>query len=206
MLSVSVCWGPACPAIPLRGFPLRLLLSVHSCSYLCTGMFANRPDKTAAVRQTQNTNINTQTNPFTHRVRTQTISKHSLSPLSDAIVCQQQHCLVHAQCVSAKPCLIINRRCQRVGALSVWQGISINTDFLSISVCTTLLTFNYGCLNVCYLPTQVCVRVCVCGQQKAFSIVLFKMLYLKILNRDLTRLVHNVIAWNTILPGKRKIL
>lgn len=51
--------------------------------------------------------------------------------------------------------LIINRWCQRFGGLSVWQGISINTDFLSISVCITLLTFNYGCGDVCYLCIQV---------------------------------------------------
>lgn len=51
--------------------------------------------------------------------------------------------------------LIINRWCQRFGGLSVWQGISINTDFLSISVCSTLLTFNYRCGDVCNL----CIRV-----------------------------------------------
>lgn len=57
-------------------------------------------------------------------------------------------------------CLIINRWCQRVAGLSVWQGISINTNSLSISICNALLTFNYGCINVCYRPLKcVCVHV-----------------------------------------------
>ena len=55
----------ASPSSPpsLRAVTHALL---QACQHLCTSMFANRPDRTTAVRQTQNTNINKQTNPFTH--------------------------------------------------------------------------------------------------------------------------------------------
>lgn len=156
--------------------------ALQACPHSCTSMFANRPDKATAVRQTQNTNINKQTNPFTHS----TPSKHCMhtQPNFKALIqpAVRAHCLPGAALFGSysyiflQSCLIINEWCQRVAGLSVWQGISINTDFLSISVCTTLLTFNYGCLNVCYLSTQVCKSVRVCMQAavnvKAFYLLL----------------------------------
>lgn len=62
------------PQPPQAGLPLThtdthisfAQASLQACRISCTSMFANRPDKATAVRQTQNTNINKQTNPFIH--------------------------------------------------------------------------------------------------------------------------------------------
>lgn len=57
------------PPLPLSPAHARIWLasaSLQACRISCTSMFANRPDKATAVRQTQNTNINKQTNPFIH--------------------------------------------------------------------------------------------------------------------------------------------
>lgn len=57
------------PSLSLSAAHARIWLasaSPQACRIPCTSMFANRPDKATAVRQTQNTNINKQTNPFIH--------------------------------------------------------------------------------------------------------------------------------------------
>lgn len=136
---------------------------LQACCYWCTSMFTNTPDKTTAMGQIQNTNINKQTNPLTPPETLPCtcipISQHSLIPLfaRSSIVW-----LVFSAFLQSGP--VNNRWCQGAAGVSVWQGISINTDFLSISVCTTLLTINYGCRNVCYLPTEVGACVCMCKQ------------------------------------------
>lgn len=128
-------------------------LSQQVCRHSCMSMFANRRDRATAVRQTQNTNINTQTDPLTH-------SKKKKNQ-NNSVWAKRSLSLPWALAISSvvwvvpDAPLIINRWCQRFGGLSVWQGISINTDFLSISVCSTLLTFNYGCGDVCYLSVGV---------------------------------------------------
>lgn len=78
LLSQHVFGGCMClsftetASLPLLPLPLshaRIWLaspSLQACRISCTSMFANRPDKATAVRQTQNTNINKQTNPFIH--------------------------------------------------------------------------------------------------------------------------------------------
>lgn len=179
--------------------------SLQACRRSCTSMFANRPDKATAVRQTQNTNINKQTNPFIHSTPLKHFYAHATRFQSTHSACCQTPLFARSSVVWFIPsaflrsCLIINRWCQRVTGLSVWQGISINTDFLSISVCTTLLTFNYGCLNVCYLSIQVCPSVRVCklqwksrfllptGYRFDYPIMLFAFVHFRDLNRGLTK-------------------
>lgn len=71
IISFAFSRGPMCLGFSRSGFPLSRHLRIpglpcKACRRSCTSMFANRPDKATAVRQTQNTNINKQTNPFIH--------------------------------------------------------------------------------------------------------------------------------------------
>lgn len=97
-----------CPSIPWQAslFPCIAVARravLRACHYLCRSMFANSPDKTTAVRQTQNTNINKQTNPFTHP----TPSKHcmhtqpNLKALTQPAV--RSHCLPEAALFGSYP-------------------------------------------------------------------------------------------------------
>lgn len=132
--SQHVIWGP-CGSASLRRPPsLSLCLSPahtriwlawaspQACRISCTSMFANRPDKATAVRQTQNTNINKQTNPFIHSAP----SKHCVHTQPDFRALTQPavtaplfagSCIVwFVPSAFRWSCLIINRWCQRVAA------------------------------------------------------------------------------------------
>ena len=113
------------PAGLPRSLPLAAGAFLRACRHLCTSMFANRPDKTTAVRQTQNTNINKQTNPFTHL----SPSKHCvhMQPDFKALTQPTVRCLCFPPAALfwfvlgafLRSCLIINGWCQRVAGLSV---------------------------------------------------------------------------------------
>lgn len=60
LLCASSSRRPSCPCLSVA------CTFLEACCLLCTSLFANRLDKTTGVKQTQNININKQTNPFTH--------------------------------------------------------------------------------------------------------------------------------------------
>lgn len=87
----SKCYSFMChTAVPRRALassassrlPVFFWLSQQACRHSCMSMFANRRDRATAVRQTQNTNINTQTDPLIHSTKKKNNSvwtKRSLS-------------------------------------------------------------------------------------------------------------------------------
>lgn len=58
--------APQSASASQAGIPPPFWPSQQACRRSCMSMFANRTDRATAVRQTQNTNINTQTDPFIH--------------------------------------------------------------------------------------------------------------------------------------------
>lgn len=58
--------APQSASASQAGIPPPFWPSRQACRRSCMSMFANRTDRATAVRQTQNTNINTQTDSFIH--------------------------------------------------------------------------------------------------------------------------------------------